>query len=116
MLRIKGVYDGTKVILLQPVSLPPNTAVDVLIPEAPSAGEQLYAVELQSVREALSLDPLTFVCADDAFNNAAAAEGLITVDPRQYSWQALPNGLHQFHDGGQHGIRVRPQRLFRADA
>jgi len=42
MLRVKGIYDGSKVILLEAVSLPPNTAVDVLIPEAPGASERLY--------------------------------------------------------------------------
>jgi len=42
------------------------------------------AMELQSVRHALSLDLLTLVCADDALNNAAVAEGLTAVNPNHY--------------------------------
>jgi hypothetical protein len=35
------------------------------------------ALELQSVRDALSLSPVTFVCADDRLNAAAMSAGLI---------------------------------------
>jgi len=42
MLRVKGIYDGSKVILLEPVSLPPNTAVEVLIAEMPDEAEREY--------------------------------------------------------------------------
>lgn len=38
MIKIKGVYDGSKIVLLEPVSLLPNTPVEVLIPEQ----EQIY--------------------------------------------------------------------------
>jgi hypothetical protein len=38
MLKVKGIYDGVKIVLLEPVSLLPNTLVEVLIPEQ----EQLY--------------------------------------------------------------------------
>ncbi len=38
MLTVKGMYDGTKILLLEPVMLPPNTPVQVLIPEQ----EQVY--------------------------------------------------------------------------
>jgi hypothetical protein len=38
MKKIKGVYDGSKIVLLEPVSLQPNTPVEVLIPEE----EQIY--------------------------------------------------------------------------
>jgi len=31
MLRIKGIYDGQKVVLTEPVTLPSNTAVEVII-------------------------------------------------------------------------------------
>jgi hypothetical protein len=38
MTKIKGVYDGKRVRLLEPVHLTPDTPVEVLIPE--SAGEE----------------------------------------------------------------------------
>ncbi|TEU14705.1 MAG: hypothetical protein E3J21_15055 [Anaerolineales bacterium] len=38
MVKIKGVYDGEHVRLLEPVHLIPDTPVEVLIPE--SAGEE----------------------------------------------------------------------------
>jgi hypothetical protein len=38
MIKVKGIYDGSKVVLLEPVSLQPNTPVEVLIPEE----EQIY--------------------------------------------------------------------------
>jgi len=38
MTKIKGVYDGKHVRLLEPVHLTPDTPVEVLIPE--SAGEE----------------------------------------------------------------------------
>lgn len=38
MVKIKGVYDGKHVRLLEPVHLVPDTPVEVLIPE--SAGEE----------------------------------------------------------------------------
>jgi hypothetical protein len=50
MVKVKGIYDGTKVILLEPVSLLPNTPVEVLIPE----NDQLYwqrLVELGLIKE-----------------------------------------------------------------
>lgn len=45
MLKVKGIYDGTKVVLLEPVMLQPNTTVEVLIPEP----EQLYWQRLYDV-------------------------------------------------------------------
>ncbi len=50
MVKVKGIYDGTKIVLLEPVSLLPNTLVEVLIPEE----EQLYwqrLVELGLIKE-----------------------------------------------------------------
>ena len=50
MLKVKGIYDGAKVVLLEPVSLLPNTPVEVLIP----GKEQLYwqrLVELGLIKE-----------------------------------------------------------------
>ena len=45
MIKIKGIYDGSKVILLEPVSLQPNTPVEVLIPEK----EQIYWQQLNEL-------------------------------------------------------------------
>jgi hypothetical protein len=50
MVKIKGIYDGTNIVLLEPVSLLPNTPVEVLIPEQ----EQLYwqrLMELGLIKE-----------------------------------------------------------------
>lgn len=41
-------------------------------------------VALQSVRAALSLPPITFVCADNQLNTAAVAEGLPVENPNNY--------------------------------
>lgn len=53
MLKVKGVYDGSKIVLLEPVSLQPNTPVEVLIPE----DEQIYwqrLTELGLIKEVRS--------------------------------------------------------------
>ncbi len=42
MLRIKGIYDGQKVVLTEPVTLPSNTAVEVIITDPENSAEQLY--------------------------------------------------------------------------
>lgn len=42
MLKVKGVYDGTSVILLEPVALSPDTKVEVLIPDTPGEAERAY--------------------------------------------------------------------------
>ncbi len=42
MLKVKGIYDGNKIILLEPVALQPNTTVEVLIPESAADPEQRY--------------------------------------------------------------------------
>jgi hypothetical protein len=42
------------------------------------------ALELQTVRVANSLSPITFVCADDKLNAAAAAEGVSVENPNAY--------------------------------
>jgi predicted nucleic acid-binding protein len=42
------------------------------------------ALELQSVRAALSLAPITFVCADDQLNAVATVEGLLIEDPNTH--------------------------------
>ena len=51
MLKVKGIYDGTKIVLLEPVSLLPNTPVEVLIPEQEQAyWQQLIELGLVSYR------------------------------------------------------------------
>jgi len=42
MLKVKGIYDGDKIILLDPVTMRPNTTVEVLIPESAADPEQRY--------------------------------------------------------------------------
>lgn len=42
MLRIKGIYDGQKVVLVEPIMLPPNTAVEVVIADPAVEQEQAY--------------------------------------------------------------------------
>jgi hypothetical protein len=48
MLKVKGVYDGTKVILSEPLPLPPNSAVEVLILEPSTDPEAVYWQQLLS--------------------------------------------------------------------
>lgn len=50
MLKVKGIYDGAKIVLLEPVSLLPNTPVEVLIPEQEQAYWQ-QLIELGLVKE-----------------------------------------------------------------
>lgn len=42
MLKTKGIYDGTNVILSEPLPLPPNSAVEVLILELSTDAEAVY--------------------------------------------------------------------------
>lgn len=42
------------------------------------------ALQLQATREALSLPPIHFVCADDRLNQAADGEGLVPENPNQH--------------------------------
>lgn len=46
MLKVKGVYDGTKVILSEPLPLPPNSAVEVLILGPSTDVEAVYWQQL----------------------------------------------------------------------
>jgi hypothetical protein len=43
MIKVKGMYDGTNIVLLEPITLSPNTLVEVLIPEQ----ESTYWQQLQ---------------------------------------------------------------------
>jgi hypothetical protein len=54
MLRVKGIYDGKKVVLLDPLPLPPNSAVEVLVPEQAVDMEQVYwqrLISLELIKE-----------------------------------------------------------------
>lgn len=42
MLRVKGIYHDQTITLLEPLALPKNTTVDVIIAEPESEPEQLY--------------------------------------------------------------------------
>jgi hypothetical protein len=42
MLMVKGVYDGTKVVLSEPLPLPPNSTVEVLVLEESTDREAVY--------------------------------------------------------------------------
>ena len=46
MIKAKGVYDGTRVILSEPLPLPPNSPVEVLILEPSSGAESAYWQQL----------------------------------------------------------------------
>ena len=40
--KVKGIYDGAKVILLEPLAIPPHTPVEVWITEGTLDAEQVY--------------------------------------------------------------------------
>ncbi len=42
MLKVKGVYDGAKVVLLDPLPIPPHTTVEVLIVGETTDTEWIY--------------------------------------------------------------------------
>ena len=71
MTKIKGVYDGKHVRLLEPVHLTPDTPVEVLIPE--SAGEESQ---------------------ERAFLERLAKEGLLLAEegswPEEAPFEAIP--------------------------
>jgi len=58
MKRVKGTYDGTSVLLRDRVDLPPNTEVEVLIPEPreKSLGAVLDELDELPPGETLSLE------------------------------------------------------------
>ena len=55
MIKIKGVYDGKHVRLLEPVHLVPDTPVEVLIPESAEAESQERTFLEHLVKEGLLL-------------------------------------------------------------
>ncbi len=46
MLRVKGIYHDKTITLLEPLALPKNTAVEVIIAEPETEPEQLYRQRL----------------------------------------------------------------------
>ena len=46
MLRVKGIYHDKTITLLEPLALPTNTAVEVIIAEPKPEAEQLYHQQL----------------------------------------------------------------------
>jgi hypothetical protein len=46
MYKVKGVYDGKKVVLLEPLPIPPDTSVEVSVTEEALDLEQLYWQQL----------------------------------------------------------------------
>jgi hypothetical protein len=49
MIVVRGRYTGTNIILLEPISLPPDTEVEILIPDIEADGrEALYWERLKS--------------------------------------------------------------------
>ncbi len=54
MYKAKGIYDGTNVVLLEPLPIPPDTPVEVSVVEEPLDVEQIYwqkLVELGLIRQ-----------------------------------------------------------------
>ena len=46
MYKVKGVYDGKKVVLLEPLPVPPDTSVEVLVTEQALDPEEVYWQQL----------------------------------------------------------------------
>ena len=46
MLKVKGIYDGTQVILSEPLPLPPNSTVEMLILDSSTDVEVVYWQQL----------------------------------------------------------------------
>jgi hypothetical protein len=46
-MKVRGVYDGTHIRLLEPVSIPPNTEVEVYIDERQLDPEEAYWGQLE---------------------------------------------------------------------
>ncbi len=60
MLKVKGVYDGVRVILLEPVTLLPDTKVEVLIPDTNGEAERAAEYrQLAAAAKALQADYVT---------------------------------------------------------
>lgn len=46
MYKVKGIYDGKRVVLLEPLPVPPHTSVEVLVAEEALDLEQVYWQQL----------------------------------------------------------------------
>jgi len=53
MIKVKGIYEGMCVKLLEPIALAPETVVEVLIPEGPTEQGQEYEFLRRLVAEGL---------------------------------------------------------------
>jgi len=42
MLKVKGTYEGGRIVLVEPLPVPPQTTVEVLVPHANGDGEREY--------------------------------------------------------------------------
>ena len=61
MYKVKGVYDGEKVILLEPLPVPPHTSVEVSVTEEPLDLEQIYWQQLVELGLIAEVRPLPLV-------------------------------------------------------
>ena len=59
MKRVKGTYDGSKVVLRERVDLPPDTEVEVLIPEPAERSLASVLEELPIAGQVLSLEEVS---------------------------------------------------------
>jgi hypothetical protein len=59
MKRIRGRYDGSTVVLREKVDLPPDTEVEVLIPEPQERSLAAILAEPPAVGQVLSLEEVT---------------------------------------------------------
>lgn len=61
MVRVKGIYDGEKVLLLEPLDLPVNSTVEVIVPETPMEQQEQsywqYLLDMGLITE-VSLRPI----------------------------------------------------------
>ena len=59
MKRIRGTYDGSTVVLREKVDLPPDTEVEVLIPEPQERSLAAILAERPAAGQVLSLEEVT---------------------------------------------------------
>jgi hypothetical protein len=41
-MRVQGIYDGEKIVLVEPLPLPPNSRVEVIVPGSRDSIEESY--------------------------------------------------------------------------
>jgi uncharacterized lipoprotein YbaY len=59
MKRVKGTYDGSAVVLRERVDLPPDTEVEVLIPEPEEKSLAAVLADAPTAGEVLSLEEVS---------------------------------------------------------